>query len=61
MISAQNTRLPTAPPSVIPLKPTCGPDDGSTAGPWLLRPAAEIDGHDKRVLRASGRVTAERP
>lgn len=51
MISAQNTRLPTAPLSVIPLKPTCGPDDGSNAGPWRLRPAAQIDGNDKRVLR----------
>ncbi len=26
------------------MKPTCGPDDGSDAGPWITRPATEIDG-----------------
>lgn len=26
------------------LKPTCGPDDGSDAGPWIYVPARQIDG-----------------
>lgn len=35
------------------LKPTCGPDDGSNAGPWATAPAPSIDGMDKRVVRAA--------
>lgn len=36
------------------LKPVCGPDDGSAAGPWCYRAAPLVDGTDKRVLRAGG-------
>jgi hypothetical protein len=31
------------------MKPTCGPDDGSDAGPWFYRPAREIDGNHRYV------------
>lgn len=37
----------------LPVKHTCGPDDGSNEGPWLAAPAHSIDGPDKRVLRAA--------
>jgi hypothetical protein len=56
MISARNTRLPSSNADLhdAVMKPTCLPDDGSNAGPWTTRPAAEIDGDDKRVVRAIG-------
>lgn len=62
MISARNTRLPGnncdlhAAARIDVDKPTCGPDDGSNAGPWTTAPATSIDGNDKRVIRASVRV-----
>lgn len=36
------------------MKPVCGPDDFSDAGPWGHRIAFLVDGDDKRVLRAGG-------
>lgn len=40
------------------LKPTCGPDDGSDAGPWAPTSAVLIDGDDKRVQRAANNKEA---
>jgi hypothetical protein len=40
------------------MKPTCGPDDGSDAGPWFYRPAREIDG-DHRYAEAPATPSLE--
>lgn len=40
------------------MKPTCGPDDGSDAGPWITRPATEIDG-DHPYTRPNPHNTTE--
>ena len=55
MIITRNTRLPASNTDLNDaartqlMKPTI--DD---AGNWTTRPAAEIDGNDKRVVRAIG-------
>ena len=55
MISARNTRLPLSNADLHDaartqlMKPTI-----DEHGNWTTRPAAEIDGDDKRVVRAIG-------
>ena len=41
------------------MKPTCAPDDGSNAGPWVYVPATDIDGNHP-LTRASRDLTLER-